>query len=128
MKKATITLRSGQTVTAYCEGGLAVHRSPNNKACWVVTHIGSGRSIDILLKTKKEAVKAADRLLELDVDWTRDEMEVMSQVEVISSVYGVQAGEYVRRIVIADLEDLSKPYSLTPSELQLRKRWLSRQA
>lgn len=66
-------------ISAYCAGGLAVHRTgPGNRWKWTVTHESSGLAIGVLGgMTKTRATENMMKALELEVDWTMPENEIL---------------------------------------------------
>jgi hypothetical protein len=93
MKKRVIRLACGSKVgpdrrpiygwreeTAYCEGGLAVHKAVKGARWrWMVTHELSGLSLDVIgAMIKARAVENMRAALALGFDWTRGEAETIA--------------------------------------------------
>ena len=66
--------------TAYCEGGLAVHKAmKGHRWQWMVTHEASGLSLEVIgAMTKARAVENMRAALALPFDWTRGEAETIA--------------------------------------------------
>lgn len=70
-----------EIVSAYCAGGLAVHKSVSkgSRWKWMVSHERSGLSLAVIGgMTKQQAVENMKKALEIDFDWTLDENETIS--------------------------------------------------
>jgi len=102
MKKRTITLNQGRKVTAYCKGGLAVNKAPTDQVYWTITHIKSGLSTGVLLGSRKKAIRAMERLLRLDVDWSKGDEEVAIQLDEVSAMHNVRPCDYIIKAILAD--------------------------
>ena len=116
MKERTITVKPGDVpVTAYCRDGLAVYRVPRTDR-WTITHIRSGLSLGMYLKTKREAVRAMKRLLQLDVEWYKDEWGVMTDLEAVAKPYDLSPKEYTHGVILSETDDLLRLPGPTPIE------------
>lgn len=63
---------------ADCEGGLAVHKSPDGfRPKWRVTHAASGLRMNIDAETKRRALQNREAALALPVDWTAPQADVL---------------------------------------------------
>ena len=69
-----------ETVRAYAERGLAVHKTigKGNRWKWMVTHVATGLCLErIGAMTKRDAMANMQRALALPIDWTRGEQETL---------------------------------------------------
>jgi hypothetical protein len=75
-------------VTAYCEGGLAVHRRIGKERWhWIVSHEASGLALGVIgAMTKARAVENMRATLALGFDWTRDEQATIAALRAADGI------------------------------------------